>query len=220
MRIIFLGPPGAGKGTQAEFLCQQLGIPRISTGDMLRSAVKAATELGLKAKEIMNAGHLVPDNFMIELVQQRIIQLDCKDGFLLDGFPRTIAQAQALCDADVSIDYVFELALDDDVIVERMSGRLFHPASGRSYHRVNNPPKVANKDDVTGEPLVTRDDDKEETVRKRLQVYHTQTEPLISYYYNQKSENGSACFTIDGLGTVEEVKNRIMDKLSRNKITK
>src|SRR5438105_4843216 len=182
MRLILLGAPGAGKGTQASFICQKYGIPQISTGDMLRAAVKAGTPLGLAAKKVMDAGKLVSDDIIIGLVKERIKEPDCANGFLFDGFPRTIPQADAMKVAGVALDYVVEIAVDDAEIVERMSGRRVHLPSGRTYHVKFNPPKVPGKDDLTGEDLVQRDDDKEETVKNRLAVYHTQTEPLLDYY--------------------------------------
>lgn len=182
MRVILLGGPGAGKGTQAGFIVERFGIPQISTGDMLRAAVKAGTPLGLKAKGIMDAGQLVPDDLIIDLVRARVAENDCGDGFLFDGFPRTIPQAQALRDAKIPVDAVVEIAVDDAEIVRRMSGRRVHLASGRTYHVVFNPSIEKGKDDVTGEPLIQRDDDSEDTVRKRLEVYHAQTAPLIDYY--------------------------------------
>ncbi|MGL5781108.1 MAG: adenylate kinase, partial [Plesiomonas shigelloides] len=182
MRIILLGAPGAGKGTQAQFIMEKYGIPQISTGDMLRAAVKAGTELGLQAKAIMDAGQLVTDELIISLVKERIAQEDCCNGFLLDGFPRTIPQADAMKEAGIDVDFVLEFDVPDQVIVERMSGRRVHPASGRVYHVVYNPPKVEGKDDVTGEDLIIRADDEAETVRKRLAIYHEQTEPLVAYY--------------------------------------
>ncbi|MGL4668101.1 MAG: adenylate kinase, partial [Saezia sp.] len=182
MRLILLGAPGAGKGTQAQFICATYGIPQISTGDMLRAAVKAGTPLGIAAKKVMDSGALVSDEIIIGLVKERIAEPDCAKGFLFDGFPRTIPQADAMKDAGVILDYVLEIDVPDELIVERMSGRLMHPTSGRTYHTKYNPPKVAGKDDVTAEPLIQRDDDKEETVRKRLDVYHEQTEPLLAYY--------------------------------------
>ncbi len=182
MRIILLGAPGAGKGTQAQFIMEKYGVPQISTGDMLRAAIKAGTELGLQAKAVIDAGELVSDDIILGLVKERISQDDCANGFLLDGFPRTIPQADGLKEIGIAIDYVLEFDVPDDVIVERMSGRRAHLASGRTYHLVYNPPKEEGKDDVTGEPLVVRDDDKEETVRARLNVYHNQTAPLIAYY--------------------------------------
>src|SRR5207245_295198 len=182
MRLILLGAPGAGKGTQAAFICKKYGIPQISTGDMLRAAVKAGTPLGLAAKKVMDAGGLVSDDIIIGLVRDRLKQGDCANGYLFDGFPRTIPQADAMKDAGVAIDYVLEIDVPDAAIIERMSGRRMHPASGRTYHVKFNPPKVAGKDDVTGEDLIQRADDVEETVRKRLAIYHAQTEPLVDYY--------------------------------------
>src|SRR5881296_2683817 len=182
MRLILLGPPGAGKGTQANFICQAYGIPQISTGDMLRGAVKAGTPLGVTAKKVMDSGALVSDEIIVGLVKERLQEPDCTNGYLFDGFPRTIPQADAMKDAGVAIDYVLEIDVPDAAIIERMSGRRIHPASGRTYHVKFNPPKVAGKDDVTGEELIQRDDDKEETVRKRLEVYKNQTRPLVAYY--------------------------------------
>jgi adenylate kinase len=217
MRVILLGPPGAGKGTQAAYISERLGVPQISTGDMLRAAVKAGTPLGLEAKKVMDAGGLVSDAIIIGLVKERIAQPDCRNGFLFDGFPRTIAQADALKAEGIKIDAVVELQVDDEEIVRRMSGRRVHPDSGRVYHVRYNPPKVEGKDDVTGEPLVQRDDDKEETVRKRLQVYHQQTRPLVDYY-SSWARNGDAhaprYIVIDGKGPVDEVKQRIVNALS------
>lgn len=212
MRIILLGPPGAGKGTQAQFIVQHFHIPQISTGDMLRAAVKAQTPLGLSAKEIMDRGELMPDAVITELVKERIVQPDCHNGFLLDGFPRTLAQAEALKQQNIHIDYVIELQIEDNVIVERMSGRLVHPASGRVYHRNNNPPRIAGFDDVTGEPLMQRKDDSEETVRQRLAVYHQQTKPLVQYY-QQWAQSGDRFapqyYQISAQGRVEEVRDRL-----------
>src|SRR5882724_3641065 len=182
MRLILLGAPGAGKGTQAAFICERFGIPQISTGDMLRAAVKAGTALGVAAKKVMDSGALVSDDLIIGLVKERLKQPDCANGYLFDGFPRTIPQADAMKEAGVGIDYVLEIAVPDEAIVERMSGRRVHPASGRTYHVKFNPPKNAGKDDLSGEPLIQREDDKEETVTKRLAVYHQQTEPLVEYY--------------------------------------
>ncbi|AGX88273.1 adenylate kinase [Candidatus Symbiobacter mobilis] len=216
MRLILLGAPGAGKGTQATFLCQKYGIPQISTGDMLRAAVKAGTPLGLQAKQVMDAGNLVSDDLILALVRERIAQSDCESGFLFDGFPRTIAQAQALRDADVHIDIVLEIDVPFDAIVQRMSGRRAHLPSGRTYHVEFNPPKVPGIDDVTGEPLVQRDDDKEETVRKRLEVYSAQTRPLVEYYTAwAQSEPGRApkYRAISGLGTVAEITARALAAL-------
>jgi adenylate kinase len=188
MRIILLGAPGAGKGTQAEYLRETYGIPQISTGDMLRAAVKAGTPLGMQVKSVMESGGLVTDDIIISLIKERIQQPDCANGFLFDGFPRTIPQAQALVDAEINIDVVLEIDVPDEEIVRRLSGRRVHPESGRIYHIENKPPRVAGKDDVTGEPLIQRDDDKEATVRKRLEVYHTQTKPLVSFYKKAASE--------------------------------
>jgi len=192
MRLILLGAPGAGKGTQAQFICEKFAIPQISTGDMLRAAVKAGTELGITAKKIMDSGGLVSDDIIIGLVKNRLTQPDCSKGYLFDGFPRTIPQAQAMKDAGVPIDYVLEIDVPFDAIIDRMSGRRVHPASGRTYHIKFNPPKVAGKDDVTGEDLIQRDDDKEETVRKRLQVYDNQTRPLVDYYSSWAAQANSA----------------------------
>lgn len=205
MRIILLGAPGAGKGTQAQFLMNKYGIPQISTGDMLRAAIKEGTAMGLAAKQVMDAGQLVSDEIIIGLVKERIAKPDCAKGFLLDGFPRTIPQADAMKDNGVLVDHVIEFDVPDDVIVERMSGRRVHPASGRVYHVTYNPPKVAGKDDVTGEDLVIRDDDKEETVRKRLGVYHEQTEPLVGYYRNQAKQGLTQYHHLDGTQAVDAV---------------
>ena len=219
MRLILLGAPGAGKGTQATFLCQKYGIPQISTGDMLRAAVKAGTPLGLAAKKVMDSGALVSDDIIIGLVQERIALADCERGFLFDGFPRTIPQAEAMKTAGVKIDYVLEIDVPFASIVERMSGRRSHPASGRTYHTKFNPPRVAGVDDVTGEPLIQREDDREETVLKRLQVYADQTRPLVDYYANwAKSDprNAPKVRKIDGLGTVEEITARALAALAGN----
>lgn len=205
MRIILLGAPGAGKGTQAQFLMNKFGIPQISTGDMLRSAIKAGTEMGLAAKKVMDAGELVSDGIIIGLVKERIAQADCENGFLLDGFPRTIVQADAMKAAQVKIDNVLEFDVPDDVIVERMAGRRVHPASGRVYHVSYNPPKVAGKDNETGDELVVRDDDKESTVRDRLSVYHKQTAPLIDYYSSAASEGLCKYNKLDGTQPVDAV---------------
>ncbi len=191
MRLILLGPPGAGKGTQANFIKEKFGIPQISTGDMLRAAVKAGTPLGLEAKKIMDAGGLVRDDIIIGLVKDRLKEPDCAKGYMFDGFPRTIPQAEAMKEAGVPIDYVLEIDVPDEEIVARMSGRRVHVASGRTYHVKFNPPKAEGKDDVTGEPLIQRDDDKEETVKKRLEVYHSQTKPLVAYY-SKWAANGDA----------------------------
>lgn len=215
MRIILLGPPGAGKGTQAQFIMQRYGIPQISTGDMLRAAVKAGTELGLKAKAVMDAGALVSDDIIIGLVKERIAQPDCAKGFLFDGFPRTIPQAEALVAAGVDLDHVVEIAVDDEEIVGRMSGRRVHEASGRVYHVVNNPPKREGFDDVSGEPLMQRVDDKEETVRKRLQVYHDQTKPLVAFYSTMKGDKAPKYHCIHGVGTVENIRDQVFAALDR-----
>ena len=209
MRIILLGPPGAGKGTQAQFICEKYNIPQISTGDMLRAAVKAETAMGLQVKEVMAAGGLVSDEIIIGIVKERIEEADCARGFLFDGFPRTIPQAEALSAAGVVIDKVLEIAVDDEDIVDRMSGRRVHAASGRVYHIKYNPPKKEGMDDVTGEPLVQREDDKEETVRTRLDVYHQQTKPLVGYYQGLAKNGGPAYVCIEGDGTVEEISAKI-----------
>ena len=216
MRLILLGAPGAGKGTQA-LITAHYNIPQISTGDMLRAAVKAGTSLGLAAKKIMDAGELVSDDIIIGLVKERLQQPDCKNGFLFDGFPRTIPQAEALKEAGIPIDYVLEIAVPDEAILERMSGRRVHLPSGRSYHIKFNPPKVEGKDDVTGEDLIQRDDDKEETVKKRLQVYHNQTEALVDFYQKLAAEGQSNTkyVKVDGIGDVKEVNRRIIDALSK-----
>jgi len=216
MRLILLGAPGAGKGTQAAFICQKYGIPQISTGDMLRAAVKAGTPLGVAAKKVMDAGGLVSDDIIIGLVKERITQADCAGGFLFDGFPRTIPQAEAMREAGVKLDYVLEIDVPFDAIIERMSGRRSHPASGRTYHVKFNPPKVAGQDDVTGEPLVQRDDDKEETVKKRLEVYASQTRPLVDYYAGwAKTDPATAprYRAISGMGSVEEITSRALGAL-------
>ncbi len=216
MRLILLGGPGAGKGTQAKFITDHYEIPQISTGDMLRAAVKAGTELGQQAKEIMESGALVSDDIIIGLVKERIAQPDCENGFLFDGFPRTIPQAEALRDSGVVLQYVVEIAVDDEEIIRRMSGRRVHPASGRSYHVEFNPPQRAGRDDVTGEPLVQRDDDLEETVRKRLQVYHAQTKPLVKYYSDWEKSGDAAApryVRVDGIGGVDAVRDRIFAAL-------
>ena len=217
MRLILLGAPGAGKGTQANFIKEKYNIPQISTGDMLRAAIKEGTELGLAAKKVMDAGQLVSDDIIIGLVKDRLKAADCANGYLFDGFPRTTAQADAMKDAGVQIDYVLEIAVPDDQIVERMSGRRSHPASGRVYHVKFNPPKVEGKDDVTGEPLVQRDDDKEETVKKRLEVYHNQTEVLLGYYgeWAKSGQPGAPKYRkIEGVGPVEEIRERAFAALS------
>ena len=217
MRLILLGGPGAGKGTQATFIKEKFGIPQISTGDMLRAAVKAGTPLGIAAKKVMDSGALVSDEIIIGLVKERIKQSDCAKGFLFDGFPRTIVQADAMKTAGVEIDVVVEIAVDDDAIVERMSGRRTHPGSGRTYHLKFNPPKVAGKDDVTGEELIQRDDDKEATVKHRLAVYHEQTKPLITYYGDWAASGkpgAPRCVRIAGIGKVEEIRERIFAALA------
>ena len=218
MKLILLGAPGAGKGTQAAFICRQYGIPQISTGDMLRAAVKAGTPLGQQAKAVMEAGQLVSDDLIINLVKERIAQPDCAAGFLFDGFPRTIAQAEAMKQAGVKLDYVLEIDVPFEAIVERMSGRRSHPASGRTYHVKFNPPKEPGKDDVTGEPLVQRDDDREETVKKRLDVYSQQTRPLVDYYGNWAKTDPAAApkyRAISGLGTVEEITARALAAIAQ-----
>jgi len=217
MRLILLGAPGAGKGTQATFIKEKFNIPQISTGDMLRAAVAAGTELGIAAKKVMDAGGLVSDDIIIGLVKDRLKQADCANGYLFDGFPRTTRQADAMKDAGVAIDYVLEIDVPDSAIVERMSGRRVHPGSGRSYHVKFNPPKVEGKDDVTGEPLVQRDDDKEETVLKRLAVYHDQTKVLLGYYSNwaASGQPGAPKYRkIAGVGPVEEIRDRAFAALA------
>ena len=220
MRLILLGGPGAGKGTQANYIKDHYQIPQISTGDMLRAAVKAGTELGIKAKQFMDSGQLVPDDVIIGLVKERITESDCENGFLFDGFPRTIPQADAMKEAGVSIDAVVDIEVPDNEIIKRMSGRRAHLASGRTYHVIFNPPKQEGKDDLTGEPLVQRDDDKEETVRKRLEVYHSQTEPLIDYYkkWNSSGESNAPTYIrIEGVGKVEEIKGAVFTALDNMK---
>ena len=209
MRLILLGAPGAGKGTQAKFICEKFSIPQISTGDMLRAAVKAGSKMGLAAKKVMDSGALVSDEIIIGLVKERLTQPDCANGYLFDGFPRTIPQAEAMKDAGVGLDYVLEIAVPDAAIVERMSGRRVHQPSGRVYHVTNNPPKVAGKDDVTGEDLVQRDDDREETVKTRLKVYHDQTEVLLGYYGDlaRSGVPGVPQYRrVDGVGAVDTIK--------------
>lgn len=205
MRIILLGAPGAGKGTQAQFLMNQFSIPQISTGDMLRAAIKAGSDLGKQAKAVMDAGQLVSDDIMIGLVQERVTQADCENGFLLDGFPRTIPQADAMQAAGIAVEYILEFDVADDVIVKRMAGRRVHPGSGRVYHVEHNPPQQADVDDLTGEPLVIREDDKEATVRKRLAIYHEQTKPLISYYRHLAEQGAVRYHKVDGTRKVDEV---------------
>lgn len=209
MRIILLGAPGAGKGTQAQFLMQKFGIPQISTGDMLRAAIKAGSEMGIAAKKVMDAGQLVSDEIIIGLVKERIAQEDCVNGFLLDGFPRTIPQADAMKEAGVSVDHCIEFDVPDDVIVDRMGGRRVHPASGRVYHVVYNPPKVEGKDDETGDDIIVRDDDKESTVRDRLGVYHKQTKPLVDYYQSAAKEGLCEYHKLDGTQPVDTVRSEL-----------
>ena len=217
MKLILLGPPGAGKGTQANFIREKFGIPQISTGDMLRAAVKAGTPLGVAAKKVMDAGQLVSDDIIIGLVQERLKAPDCAKGYLFDGFPRTIPQAEAMKKANVAIDYVLEIDVPDRDIIERMSGRRVHPASGRTYHVKFNPPRASGKDDATGEPLVQRDDDREETVRKRLEVYHSQTRPLVDYYGKWASQGDARApryRRISGQGSVDEITRRVFAALT------
>ena len=216
MKLILLGGPGAGKGTQAGFITEKFGIPQISTGDMLRAAVKSGSPLGLEAKKIMDAGELMPDEVITGLVRDRINEPDCENGYLLDGFPRTIPQAEAMREFDIDIDYVVEINVDDEEIIKRMSGRRAHLASGRTYHTIYNPPKQDGVDDITGEPLVQRDDDKEETVRTRLTIYHEQTEPLIGYYqdYANSGQQGAPNYLkIQGIGSVESIRDSILAAL-------
>ncbi len=216
MRIILLGAPGAGKGTQAQFIMEKYGIPQISTGDMLRAAVKAGTPLGLQAKDIMASGGLVSDDLIIALVKDRIAQNDCDKGFLFDGFPRTIPQAEALQQAGVDIDHVLEIDVDDEEIVSRLSGRRVHPTSGRVYHVQHNPPKQEGKDDVTGEDLIQREDDQEETVRKRLGVYHDQTKPLVDFYQNLSAQEGQNVkySSVKGVGSLDDIRDQLFSALS------
>jgi adenylate kinase len=216
MRFILLGPPGAGKGTQASFITKEYGIPQISTGDMLRAAIKAGTELGVKARKLMDAGQLVPDDVILDLVQRRIQEPDCAGGFLFDGFPRTLAQAGAMKNAGVHIDYVIEIAVPDEEIIQRMSGRRVHPGSGRSYHVKFNPPKIADKDDLSGEALILRQDDQPETVKERLHVYRAQTQPLIEYYANWQATGDPKAprhCKVSGTGTVEQIRDRVFAAL-------
>ena len=218
MRVILLGAPGAGKGTQARFITERYKIPQISTGDMLRAAVKAGTPLGLKVKEVMASGGLVSDETIIALVQERIAQKDCENGFLFDGFPRTIPQAEAMKRANVKIDYVVEINVEDEEIVSRLSGRRVHEGSGRIYHIQHNPPKTAGVDDVTGEPLVQREDDLEETVRKRLEVYHSQTEPLVHYYQDWAKQDAAAApryVRVEGVGSVDDIRGKVFSALDQ-----
>ncbi len=219
MKIILLGAPGAGKGTQAGFIKDRFGIPQISTGDMLRTAVKQGTPLGLLAKSIMDSGGLVPDKVIADLVQERLLQEDCRDGFLLDGFPRTIPQAEALRATSVSVDWVINISVPDEVIVERLSGRWVHPASGRTYHQVFQPPVQAGLDDVTSEALIQRPDDTEMTVRKRLEVYHQQTSPLIDFYrkwFQEEPSQAPQFVSIDGYGPVEQIWQKLQQLLSNS----
>lgn len=217
MRIILLGPPGAGKGTQAAFITKRYAIPQVSTGDMLRAAVKAGTPLGIEAKKVMDSGGLVSDDIIINLVKERLTQSDCSSGYLFDGFPRTIPQAQAMKDADVRLDAVLEITVPDEDIIDRMSGRRVHVASGRTYHIKFNPPKSEGKDDVTGEPLIQRDDDKESTVRTRLEIYHSQTKPLVDFYQRWASTNdpnAPRVVTVSGVGAVETITERVLAALA------
>jgi adenylate kinase len=216
MKLMLLGMPGAGKGTQAQFLMEKYGIPQISTGDMLRAAVKAGTKLGNEAGEFMNRGELVPDHVVVELVKQRVKEPDCAAGFIVDGFPRTIAQADALRQAGVNFDYVIEFKVNDDEVLKRLSGRRVHPASGRTYHVVYNPPKVTGKDDVTGEDLVQRPDDTEETIRHRIETYYAQTKPLIDYYLRRANNGGPRYVCIDASGAVERVRDETLQALARH----
>ncbi len=215
MRLILLGPPGAGKGTQAQFITEKYSVPQISTGDMLRAAVKAESELGLQVKDVMASGGLVSDDLIIALVKERIAQPDCANGFLFDGFPRTIPQAEALVDAGVDIQYVIEISVDDEEIVARLSGRRVHEQSGRVYHVQHNPPKIAGLDDETGEPLLQREDDQEDTVRNRLTIYHDQTKPLVNFYteLSNSADQAPVFASINGLGPLAEVQNRIVSVL-------
>jgi adenylate kinase len=214
MRLILLGAPGAGKGTQAKFICEEFSVPQISTGDMLRAAVKAGTPLGLKVKGIMESGGLVSDDIIIDLVKERITADDCKNGFLFDGFPRTIPQAEALAASGVDIDFVLEIDVDDEEIVSRLSGRRVHEASGRVYHVIHNPPKTEGVDDETGDALVQRADDQEETVRKRLGVYHDQTKPLVNFYQDLAAKGGNCKYArVEGVGELDQIKERVLTSL-------
>jgi adenylate kinase len=218
MRLILLGGPGAGKGTQATFITEKYGIPQISTGDMLRAAVKAGTPLGLEAKKIMDVGGLISDDIITGMVKERVAESDCENGYLLDGFPRTIPQADSMRELGINIDHVVEISVDDEEIIKRMSGRRAHLASGRTYHLIYNPPKVEGIDDVSGEKLVQREDDKEETVKKRLDIYHDQTEPLIDYYTRFSNSDDSAApnyVKIHGIGTVDSVRENIFSALEK-----
>ncbi|MCZ6829905.1 MAG: adenylate kinase [Gammaproteobacteria bacterium] len=213
MRLVLLGAPGAGKGTQAQFICKKYAIPQISTGDMLRAAVRAGTELGMQAKEVMSSGGLVSDDIIIGLVKARILEDDCRGGFLFDGFPRTIPQAQAMVDAGVELDHVLEIVVEDEEIVARLSGRRVHEASGRIYHLVHQPPQQEGRDDVTGDSLVQREDDMEDTVRKRLQVYHEQTAPLVEFYCTLQGEKVPAYHRVKGVGSVEDICGKVLEAL-------
>ena len=220
MKIMLLGMPGAGKGTQARFLAEKFGIPQISTGDMLRAAVKSRTPLGMEAKKYMDKGQLVPDHVVIELVKQRVKEPDCANGFIVDGFPRTIAQAEALREAGMDFDYVVEFNVGDGEVLKRLSGRRVHPASGRTYHVTYNPPKVQDRDDATGEPLVQRPDDAEETVRTRITTYHAQTKPLIDYYTKRASTrdpDAPRYIRIDGSGSVERIRDGLFSAMAENR---
>lgn len=216
MRLVLLGAPGAGKGTQAQFICEQFGIPQISTGDMLRAAIKAGTPLGIEAKKVMDAGSLVSDEIIVGLVRERLTQDDCRAGYLFDGFPRTLPQAEAMKSVGADVDFVLEIDVADAEIIKRMSGRRVHPASGRTYHLVFNPPKVAGKDDVTGDELVQRADDNEETVRRRLAVYHAQTLPLIDYYQKWAATGDARApkfRTVAGVGNIDEIRQAVVSAL-------
>jgi adenylate kinase len=217
MKLILLGGPGAGKGTQAAFITEKYGIPQISTGDMLRAAVKAGSAMGLAAKKVMDAGGLVSDDIILGLITERLKQPDCANGFLLDGFPRTLPQAEALRAQGVELDFVLEIDVSDEEIIRRMSGRRVHPGSGRTYHVVFNPPKVEGKDDATGEPLIQRDDDKEETVRKRLAIYHSQTQPLIEYYSKWSGSGATGApkhCKVSGVGSLDSIRSAVFAALS------
>ena len=213
MKIVLLGPPGAGKGTQAQFVCGEFAIPQISTGDMLRSAIKAGSDLGKRVKQVMDSGALVSDEIIIDLVEERITQPDCSNGFLFDGFPRTIPQAQAMKDAGIRLDAVVEITVSDEEVVKRMSGRRIHPSSGRVYHVVFNPPREEGKDNETGEPLIQRDDDQENTVRERLDVYRKQTHPLVEFYESMRNEGDVRYIKVDGLGNVDVIQKNILQAL-------
>ncbi|SRR5579883_895780 len=213
MRLVLLGCPGAGKGTQAKIITEKFHIPQVSTGDMLRAAIQAGTPLGKQVKQIMDEGRLVSDDLMIQLVKDRIREADAQKGFLLDGFPRTIPQAEALRQNHIHLDYVIEIKVPDAELIKRLSGRRLHPASGRIYHMLYNPPRVEGKDDITGEPLIQREDDHEDTIRKRLNIYHQQTEPLVKYYSESTEKDAPVYIKVDGTGTVEDVSDRIFSAL-------